>query len=405
MSKLAIYGGEKLKKTPFPQWPMYSERELTLVEEVIRSRKWWRIAGSKADELDREFARLHQADWALSVTTGTHAIELALAVLEIGAGDEVLIPSFTFMSTATAVLYCNAKPVPVDVDPETFCMDPAVLEQAITPATKAIIPVHMAGHSCDMDAICKIAAKHNLLIIEDASHAHGAEWKGKRVGCFGDIATFSFQNGKLATAGEGGAVMSRRPELKERAFLIHSVGRPTGDRLYSHIHLGSNYRMTELQAAVLLAQLERLEDQNAQREKNAAILDRLLGDTDGIKPQGKDTRVTLNTHYMYMFYYDAAKFGGMDRITFVDAMIAEGVPAFVAYAEIHKTEVFKENRFRTHFEERVDWNAYATPNAEKIAAEVIWLPHHLLLGTEEDMKDIARVIKKIKAANNKKKTK
>jgi 3-amino-5-hydroxybenzoate synthase len=396
--KLAIKGGTPLKTKLFPVWPHSDERELELITEVVKNRKWWRMSGTMVEEFEKKFAACHNAQYCLCVTNGTHAIELTLAACGIGAGDEVIVPAFTFISTATAPIYCNAIPVPVDVDPKTFCMDPKAFESAITPRTKAVIPVHMAGHCCDMDAICAIAKKHNIKIIEDAAHAHGAEYKGRKIGTFGEAAIFSFQNGKIVTSGEGGAFITNSKEVYDQAYLIHGVGRPKGDRIYQHLMLGSNYRMTEFQGAILIAQLERLSKFNQLRTKNAALLDKLLSGVQGITPQGMDKNVTLNTHYMYMFYYDPKYFGGMGRQEFVDSLIAEGVPAFIAYPVVSNTEFFRENQFRGHLQEKVDTRAYKLPNAERIANEVVWLPHFTLLGDAVDIEEISGAIQKIQQA-------
>lgn len=399
MNKLAINGGNPIKTKPFPKWPMYSERELELVQEVVKSNNWWRMCGTKVEEFEAKFAEYQDADYCISVTNGTHAIELALAALEIGDGDEVIVPAFTFISTATAPIYCGAVPVPVDVDPITFCMDTEAFEKAITPRTKAVIPVHIAGHVCDMDGICSIARKYNLKIIEDAAHAHGAEWKNKKVGTLGDAATFSFQSGKIVTCGEGGALITNDEELYKKAFLIHGVGRPKGDRIYQHLVLGTNYRMSEFQAAILIAQLERLKELNIRREKNAALLDSLMREINGIIPQGRREYSTLNTHYMYMFYYDQSSFGGMSRQQFVDALIGEGVPSYIAYPIVSNTMFFTENNFRGHIKEHYDYKSLSLPNSEKIANEVVWLPHFTLLGDDDDIAEIAGAVRKIQKGN------
>lgn len=397
---LAIKGGKPFKTKPFPDWPFSDERELQLVEEVVRSRKWWRMSGSKVEEFERKFADYHNAKYCLAVTNGTHAIELALAALGIGPGDEVIVPAFTFISTATAPIYCDAVPIPVDIDPKTFCMDPKAFESAITPRTKAVIPVHMAGHVCELDLIRAIAKKHGLKLIEDAAHAHGGEWKNRKIGTFGDAAIFSFQNGKIVTCGEGGAVLTNSADLYEKMYLIHGVGRPKGDRTYKHLLLGSNYRMNEFQGAVLIAQLERLGKFNERREKNAVLLDKLLSDVQGITPQGRDQNVTLNTHYMYMFYYDPKYFGGMSRQDFVDSLIAEGIQAYIAYPVVSNTEFFRENQFRGHLSEKIDTRAFKLPNAQRIADEVVWLPHFTLLGDQEDIREIYGAIRKIQESVN-----
>lgn len=398
MKTLAVNGGNPIKSKPFPSWPMHSGRELELLEEVVNSNKWWRMSGTKVEEFEEKFAKYHGAKYCISVTNGTHAIELALSALGIGAGDEVIVPAFTFISTATAPIYCDVVPVPVDVDPDTFCMDPEAFEKAITPKTKAVIPVHMAGHACNMDKICSIARSHGLKVIEDAAHAHGAEWKNKKIGTFGDVATFSFQNGKIVTCGEGGAIITNNKELYQTAFLVHGVGRPKKDKVYEHLVLGSNYRMNEFQAAVLIAQLERLEELSIRRQKNAAILNGLMKDIKGIVPQGESKDVTFNTHYMYMFYYNQDEFGGMTRQQFVDALISEGIPAFIAYPVVSNTAFFAQCKFRGHLKDHPDYKNLSLPNANKIADEVVWLPHFTLLGDEQDVSEIAQAVRKIQKA-------
>lgn len=394
---LAVNGGEKTKTKPFPKWPIYSDRELELVTDVIKSQEWWRMTGTKVKEFESKFAAYHDAKYCLAVTNGTHAIELFLAALDIGPGDEVIVPGFTFISTMSAVLYAGAVPVMADVDPQTFCILPEAIEQAITPRTKAIIPVHMAGHICDMDKICAIAEKHGLHIIEDAAHAHGGEWNNRKIGTFGVGAIFSFQNGKICASGEGGAMLTNDPEIYKKAFLIHGVGRPENDRLYEHLEMGSNYRMSELQAAVLIAQLERLEELNTIRSKNARLLDELLSGVKGIEPQRYDPRVTLNTHYMYMFYYDATQFGGLSRQDFVDALIAEGIPAFIAYPAVCDVEFYQSQRFRRRINlEHLPQNP-ELPCSRKVAREAIWLPHFTLLGDAGDTGEIADAIRKIQS--------
>ncbi|HYP25625.1 MAG TPA: DegT/DnrJ/EryC1/StrS family aminotransferase [Blastocatellia bacterium] len=397
--ELALNGGKQAKRKPFPEWPVYDEQEIAAVNSVIGSRQWWRMTGSHVNEFEKEFAAYQGAKFALGVTNGTQAIELALAALDIGAGDEVIIPAFTFISTATAVLCANAVPVPVDIKPDTYCIDADAIENAITERTRAIIPVHMAGHPVDMDAILELAQKYGLPIIEDAAHAQGAEWKGARVGALDAGGIFSFQAGKLMTAGEGGLVLSNDEEFIERCFLYGNCGRPKTDRTYQHELLGSNCRISELQGAVLRVQMSRLDEQIARRAANAPLLDRLLGDIPGIVPQGVDPRVTRHSHYMVMFRYNAAEFGGLPRQKFVDALIAEGVPAFVAYPAIHRTPVFRNANFgprwRPEYSKLPDYNLFECPVAEEVGDTVVWLHHRVLLGDEEDLVELADAIRKI----------
>ena len=376
------------KAVGFPQWPMPAGREIELVTEVVRSGKWWRMSGTMVTEFEKKFADYHDAKFCLGVTNGTQALELVLAALGIQSGDEVIVPAFTFISTFTAPMYCNATPVPVDVDKDTFCMLPESFENAITSKTKAVIPVHMAGHMCDMEQISKIAKKHNILVIEDAAHAHGASIKGKRPGFYADAATFSFQNGKIMTCGEGGAVITNSEELYQELFLLHGVGRPADDKVYRHIVLGTNARMNEFQAAILLAQLERLGEWNQKRSENFCYLNMLLEKVEGINPQKMSPDVTQNPHYMYMFYYDSSQFGNVSRDKFVECLCEEGIPAFISYPVVSNTEFYRNKDFRGHITLSRDQEEYYLPNAENIASEVIWLPHYTLLG---DMRDVEKI--------------
>jgi 3-amino-5-hydroxybenzoate synthase len=397
--ELAIRGGRPAKRKPLPEWPVYDEREVAAVTRVIQSRKWWRIAGSEADAFEREFARYQGAARALAVSNGTVAIELALSALGIGRGDEVLVPAYTFISTATAVLAAGAVPVPVDVLPDTYCMDPQATAAAITPRTRGILPVHMAGHAADMDALVELAQAHGLALLEDAAHAQGSDWKGRRVGALAQAGIFSFQSGKLMTAGEGGLVLSNDPELLERCFLFHSCGRPKTDRSYQHQLLGSNARLAELQAAVLRVQLERLDAHIETRQANAPALDALLREIPGIVPQGSDPRVTRNPHYMYMFRYDAAEFGGLGRLEFVDALIAEGVPAFLGYPAVHCTPVFRNRAFAPRWNPAdpllPDYGRVRCPVSEELGETVVWLHHRTLLGDAEDVAEVAQAVRKV----------
>lgn len=400
MKKLAINGGEKTKTKSFPKWPHSNERECELVGDVFSSGNWWRMNGDKVKTFERNFAALHNVKYCIGVTNGTHAIEIALIALGIKQGDEVIVPAVTFISTGSAVIYVNATPVLVDIDPETFCMIPEAFEKAITPNTKAVIPVHMAGHACDMEKICAIAKKHNIKVIEDAAHAHGGQCSNKMIGSYGDISTFSFQNGKIMTCGEGGALITDNEELYKKAFLVHGVGRPDGDRVYEHSVLGSNDRMNEFSAAILIAQQERLSEMNNKRDKNALLLDSLLFDIEGINPQGRKEYATLITHYMYMFYYDPKSFNGLSRKDFVDYLIAEGVPAFICFPVLSDTTFFKNNDFygRINVFEQLVSNALS--NSKNIASNVVWLPHFTLLGDEVDINEIAQSIKKIQVEVN-----
>lgn len=398
MEELAANGGRPFKQDSFPAWPVYDEKELDNLADVVRSGNWWRVTGTKVAEFEKKFAQFQGSRFCLGVTNGTNALELALSVLGITEGDEVIVPGMTFISTGLAVVNCNATPVLVDIDAETLCMIPEEFEKAITPKTKAVIPVHMAGHGCDMKRICEIAKKNHIAVIEDAAHGHGGEWENKRLGSFGDFAIFSFQNGKLMTCGEGGALVFHNREDYEKAYLIQDVGRPRGDTVYRHVIRGANYRMNEFQAAVLLAQMERVDAYNQLRDKNARILDKLMEHIPGIQPQGRSAQANKITHYMYMFYYDSEQFGRLSREKFVEYLNAEGIPCCVCFPVLSDTEFFEENDFNG---KRLDYKKETEapmPNSCLAAQRVVWLHHRTLEGSEKDLEDIAGAILKIQRA-------
>lgn len=398
--KLAIQGGEPAKTSPFPKWPQYDEREEKALLEVLHSGVWWRTPGTKTLEFEEKFAAYQQAKYGVACTNGTAALEIAIAALGIGLGDEVIVPDFTFVASASAVLFVGAMPILVDVDPGTMCIDPEKVEAAITPRTKAIIAVHVAGHPADLDRLQEIARIHNLFLIEDSSHAHGSEWKGHRVGSIGTIGTFSFQASKLMTAGEGGIVVTNSEDLAVRVRSVHDCGRMPGQWFYSHYMYGSNYRLSEWQGALLTQQLGRLDEQTALRAPNAAYLDKALAEIEGIRPQALDPRVTCHGHYCYIFHYDKSAFHGLPTEAFIKAFNAEGIPTQASYPPVRKLDVFQNGEFRKrlapdHARENFACLTADLPVTDDLAANTVWLVHRTLLGSQKDTGEIVAAVKKI----------
>ncbi|AUX26885.1 hypothetical protein SOCEGT47_074550 [Sorangium cellulosum] len=393
MEKLAIEGGRPAcPPGTIPPWPIFDHREEEGLSRVLRSRVWWRVPGKEVDAFEAEFAAFHDARRALAVTNGTQAIELSLAALGVGRGDEVIVPAFTFASTATAVLAVGALAVPVDVDPDTYCIDLRAVRRAITPRTRAILPVHLAGHPCDMQALSEIAAQHDLHLIGDAAHAHGVRWAGESITRLAKISIFSFQSGKLMTAGEGGAVVYDDESLAERLWVLHSCGRPRADRSYRHVATGTNLRVTELQGAILRAQLARLPDQLAEREEAAPRLDALLGSIGGLRMAKRDPRVSRHGHYMYMIELDELR-SDIDRDALVDALVAEGVPAFRSYMAIPDFPAFAEGSGSPEVREAM--NRQPVPVSRRFAARSLWLHHAVLLGGAEVQRSVAAAFDKV----------
>ena len=400
MEKLALLGGKTTKTDPFPAWPQYDQNEEKALMEVLHSGVWWRTPGTKTLQFEQDFAKYHQVNYGVACTNGTAAIEIAMAALGIGLGDEVIVPVFTFVATASAVLSVGALPVMVDVDHETFNINPDLVEKAITPRTKAIICVHVGGMPCDMDRLQEIAQKHNLLLVEDCAHAHGSEWKGQKVGSMGACGTFSFQASKLMTAGEGGIIITKDADLEVRLRSVHDCGRMPGEWFYSHFINGSNYRLSEWQGAVLSQQLNRLDEQSAKREKNSAYLNRELAKIEGICPQKRDARVTRNGTYCYIFHYDPKAFNGLNAEKFIEAFNAEGIPTQASYPSLHKLAVFQNGEYLKRLSPEVAKEEHAFlkqdfPVSDDAAENTIWLVHRTLLGTEQDTAEIVEAVKKI----------
>jgi dTDP-4-amino-4,6-dideoxygalactose transaminase len=390
--KLAIRGGTPVRTKPFTKWPVFDEREEKALIEVLRSGNWGRITGKKNEEFEEKFSQFVGVSYGITCVNGTAALEIALRAVGVERGDEVIVPAYTFIATASSCILVGATPVFVDIDPNTYNIDPEKVEQAITTKTKAIIPVHIGGCPSNMDKILAIARKYNLLVIEDAAQAHGAEWKGKKVGSLGDIATFSFQASKNINAGEGGIIVTNNKKFADLSWSLMNVGRVKTGGWYDHPILGWNYRMTEFQAAILLVQLERIEEQMRTREENAKYLTEQLKKIEGISPLVPDDGVTRHAYHLYIFRYNKDAFKGLRREEFLKALNAEGIPASSGYVPLYKFPAITQ----WPYNER-KYNDLYLPVTEKACFEEgVWLTQNILLGTKEDMDDIVEAINKIK---------
>lgn len=401
MAKLALKGGEPVRKKPFPKWPIFGESEMKALKDVLES-GFWGVGGSRKKEFEEKFAVYQHAKYGIAVTSGTTALEISLRALGVGCGDEVIVPAYTFMATATAVLYVNAIPVFADIDPETYTIDPKSAESLISERAKAILPVHIGGRPADMDALLSLAKKHGLYIIEDACQAWGAEWRGTRVGAIGEIGAFSFQSSKNITSGEGGIIVTNSEELYIKAWSLHNCGRMPQGAWYEHHLPGTNYRITEFQAAILLAQMERFDEQTERRIENAKYLNSKLSKIDGIKPLRDDERITRHAYHLYIFRFNPEAFGGISKSTLARALQAEGIPASVGYSRpLYKEpylEYFKKCPLSCpYYSKPVDYSNVKMPATEKACYhEGLWLPQYVLLGSKNDMDDIISAFEKIK---------
>jgi dTDP-4-amino-4,6-dideoxygalactose transaminase len=405
MGKLAIAGGKPVRSKPFTGWPIYSAKDAQALQKVLKSRNWGgfpfpnRIAHSFA----QKFAKFQGAKYGLAVSNGTIAIEIALKAADIQPGDEVIVPAYTWEGTVGPVLLLNAVPVFVDVDPDTYCLDARLIEKAITPKTKAILPVHLAMRFADMDEIMRIAKEHQLLVIEDCAHAHGGKWRSKGAGATGHLGCFSFQSSKLMTCGEGGAVITSNLEHCERAQSYMNCGRASVTDKYKHRMIGFNYRITELQAALLEGQLERLPKQAKVRQGNMEHLEKRLAGTPGLGFLRHDKRQTQVAAYQFVFKYFSNHFRGIPRAAFLGALQTEGIPCDgLFYEPVYRSALFPvEPRLYPALSwgrsEPLDLkNSFSCPVSECAAyEESVWLPHHIFLGSKKDTDDIADAILKV----------
>lgn len=377
-----------------PSWPRFEEADEAALIDVLRSRCWWRGNGDAGDRFETAFAEFLGVCHVRAVSHGTAALELALAALGIGAGDEVIVPATTFIATASAALRLGAWPIPADVEPDTLNIDVALIEAAIGPRTRAIVPVHMAGQAARMPEIMAIARSHGLSVVEDAAHAHGARAFGQALGAIGDAAIVSFQSGKLMTCGEGGALVTNRADIAAASFALHSCGRPKGDTDYRHVMPATNMRLTEFQAALLLGQLRRLPDEMARRDLMAPFFEARLAEA-GLRPLATRPFVERHGRYMVLAWFDPADFGGRDAGALSTELRAMGIPAFRCFPPIHQTEMFAPGALRKLAGitgTPPDYAALPTPVADAAAGSVIWFSHTLLLGDEALLADIAAAL-------------
>ncbi len=316
----------------------------------------------------------------------------------------MIVPAITFVASATGVILAQGVPVFADIKAETCQIDPASVEEKITENTKGILVVHYAGYPVDMDTILEIAKKHHLFVLEDCAHAQGTEWKSRKVGTIGDIGTFSFQQSKSLTCGEGGAVVTDSEGLYEKTYAYHHIGRASGSAKYEHAIVGPNFRLTEFQGAILRTQLKKLPRQTAIRMKNACLLSEGLTEIDGLAPLKPDNRITQRGYYFYCLRYHQEEFGGLSRERLLEALQAEGTPLNTGYGvPVYHLPAFKNQHFgRTgcpisceKYKGKADYTKVECPVAERVSyQEHLTLPNHVLL-EEKNVQALTEALKKI----------
>jgi dTDP-4-amino-4,6-dideoxygalactose transaminase len=392
-----------VRMKPFPNWPIFGTDEERALLRVLQSGKWGRLDGDEVANFERRFAAYHQAKHAIAVTNGTVSLRIALMAAGIETGDEVIVPPYTFLATATAVVEANATPIFADIELETFNLDPHAVEMAITPRTRAIIPVHVGGLPANMDAMGEIARRHNLTVIEDAAHAHGAEYRSRRVGGIGHLGSFSFQSTKNLTSGEGGIILTNNDDLAERCRSIHNCGRVASGAWYEHHVISGNYRLSEFQGAILNAQFDRIDAQAEARDRNGRYLAERLSRIPGVHPQSLGQDCTRHGYHLFLFRLDEGELG-VSRTDFLDALAAEGIPCCAGYViPLYRQPLFLNRAFGPYtgyqrFRPDLDYGRVSCPNCAAICSrQGAWLEQRLFLGTRDDMDDIAAAFEKVHA--------
>ncbi|WP_051131224.1 DegT/DnrJ/EryC1/StrS family aminotransferase [Streptomyces sp. AA0539] len=391
MSELpATSGPQQGWRQQWPAWPARNQESEDNALRCLGSGRW-AVSGPRLDgpgfeeTFAAEFADFIGVEHCVPTANGTSALLIALEALGIGAGDEVIVPGLTWVASASTVMAVNALPVIVDVDPGTLCIDPEAVRAAIGPRTRAVSVVHLYSSVCDLDALRKLCERHSLALIEDCAQAHGAEWRGRKVGGWGEAAAFSMQQMKLLTAGEGGAATTQDPALHRRMYQLRSDGRArttaprAGEMELSMTGevMGSNYCMSELTAAVLSGQLRALPEQNSERAANAEVLDSLLATIPGVSPARALPQVTRRTYYYYIFRIDRSAFAGHAAETVVAALrSATAAPFQTVYPALPRHPLLRPSTKRRYA---------AIPGIEKItetelpaaeAAQLEWVSLH-----------------------------
>jgi dTDP-4-amino-4,6-dideoxygalactose transaminase len=396
---LALLGGTPIRSRPFTAWPIFGQAEEDRLLATLRSGQWGRLDGRQVAEFEHRFAAMHGCTHGIAVANGTVALRIALLAAGIRAEDEVIVPPYTFVSTASAVIEANAVPVFADIDLNTFNVDPRAVEAAVTPRTKAIIPVHFAGQPADMAAVMAIAREHDLIVVEDAAHAHGASYRNRPAGSLGHLASFSFQSSKNLTAGEGGIITTNDDALAAACRSIQNCGRVPDGVWYEHHVVSGNYRLGEFQGAILNCQLDRLQDQAVARERHGRDLASRLAALPGLHPQTRPADCTRHGYHLFMLRIDAAAFGA-PRAAVLRALEAEGIPCSAGYGfSLPDQPLFRDKAFGPYLagaSARLDYRRTHCPNSDLICREQgVWLEQHLLLGSRADVDDIVHAFEKI----------
>lgn len=388
MSKLALKGGEPVRTEPFPQWPVTGKHDTEFIAEVLKGNAWYRGMGTGntyIDEFEATWNKRHQLPFGFCVSNGTAALNIALQALELEPGSEILVTSYTYISSVFCILKAGLKPVFVDIDKETYNIDPVKIEEAVTPKTKGIVLVHLAGRPVDFDRIMPIVKKHGLKVVEDCAHAHGAEWKGKPVGSLGELSCFSFHSAKNLTCGEGGYVGTTNEALYQKCWQLHNMGRKKGGSWSEYYELGENQRLSNIAAALLCSQYLEFDRMQQIRQENIDIMKQHLKEIPFLEPLREDERVTSHGKHIFICRYKPEEFYNIPRYRFLTALQNEGIHCYSGY----KVPLYHSRPLKEFYRE--------CPVAEKACSkEAVWFEHSFFMGTREDVEDICKAICKVR---------
>jgi dTDP-4-amino-4,6-dideoxygalactose transaminase len=405
-SELALRGGDPVRKAGWLSWPVWNQEAEAPMMSLLQSGNWYRGDGKQCIEFEKKYAQLIGAKRVIATASGSAALITSLQMIGVDAGDEVIVSPFTFIASYNVIFNQHALPVFADTDPDTFTINPHKIEEKINERTSAILPVHICGLPADMNRISAIAKKHNIPVIEDACQAWLAEYDNKMCGTLGDLGCFSFQNSKHIPSGEGGAISGNNDALMDRCFAYHNCGRPYGSSMRGmgeNPIRGSNRRMTEVQAGLLLSQIGRARSDADKRLENALYLDSKLKEIPGIVPYKLSDGATRSSYHLYPFRYKKEHFDGLPRHKFIAALNAEGIPCGEGYGQQYfdnlieeaisskgYTRLFSKERLNRYREE-----LHNLPDNDQLTLEVVWFFQNMLLAERSDMDDIINAVQKI----------
>ncbi|MFI5716194.1 DegT/DnrJ/EryC1/StrS family aminotransferase [Nocardia sp. NPDC051750] len=390
--RLALNGGTPVRATPY-RWPRYDDSERRAVLEVVDSGHW-SFDGPREAELAQALSAYLGIECAIPVASGTAALDIALAALDLRPGDEVILPALTWTAPARAVVVNGGVPVFADIDPRTWCLDPAAVEAAITARTRGILVVHTYAHIADMDRLLDLAHDHGLFVVEDCAHVFGARWRHRAAGTLGRIGCFSFQQSKTMTAGEGGLAVTADPHLADRLYGLMNCGRkrrPEADRWF-----GGNYRLTEFQAAILRAQLRRVDDHIAAKTRQVANFRAGLGEIPGLTLHDPDPRITRRNFIALPLTIDTREFAGTCTDLIVTALAAEGVPVFLPHPVVYRAPAWVAGRRQYPGPRSLGADARC-PVGEHVAEKAgIVIAHEAFLDRWPDTADLLDAVDKVR---------